>query len=75
MLKNGGLNLMINLDSLLEDLRLLHEYALGAHHASDNQNASSVFHTICHKLNDISIACKPGGDYFRYVDFQDSKDE
>ncbi len=55
---------MINESELDKELELLHEYTLGAHHASDNENASTVLHSICHRLSDIRNNIKLGGKYY-----------
>ncbi len=39
--------------NLKHELEKLHQYLYGAHHATDDAEASEVFHTACHKVDDI----------------------
>jgi hypothetical protein len=61
---------MINLDELLKDLKMMYEYTFGAHHASDNENASAVLHTICHRIENIMRDIIPGGHYHTMVEYK-----
>lgn len=40
--------------NLIHELQKLHQYLLGAHHATENEEASSVLHTACHRLDEIT---------------------
>ncbi len=45
--KNAGIEILLN------DLKMLYEYLLGANHASCDENASTVASMACHKIDEI----------------------
>lgn len=45
-------------EKLINELHKLYEFLHGAHSASNDENASATFHTVCHKLQEIINECK-----------------
>lgn len=50
--------LQMMLGNLVEELSLLSQYVLGAHHTCNDENMSSFLHSVNHKIEDAIVNVK-----------------